>query len=106
MPKSVPNSQLKAIAIAMAGATVTAAGTMFVPVGILENITGSTGLSELIPAARAPLGDTARALIAFGAGAFTLAGLTFLAFRKARLQGNVRRPPRELRVHPSERVEA
>ena len=82
MPKSVPNSQLKAIAIAMAGATVTAAGTMFVPVGILENITGSTGLSELIPAARAPLGDTARALIAFGAGAFTLAGLTFLLFRK------------------------
>lgn len=65
----------------MAGAIVAAVTTMFVPVGLLENIAGSTGLSELVPAARAPLGDTARALIAFGAGAFILALLTYVLIR-------------------------
>lgn len=81
MPKSVPNSQVKAVAIAMAGATTAAVATMFVPVTLLESVTGATGLSELVPAARAPLGDTARALIAFGAGAFTLSALTYLLLR-------------------------
>ena len=81
MPKSVPNSQVKAVAMAMAGATLAAVSTMFVPVAMLESVTGATGLSELIPAARAPLGDTARALIAFGAGAFTLSTLTYLLLR-------------------------
>jgi hypothetical protein len=81
MPKSIPNSQVRAIGLAMAGAIVAAVTTMFVPVGLLENFTGSTGLSELVPAARAPLGDTARALIAFGAGAFILAILAYLLLR-------------------------
>lgn len=81
MPKSVPNSQVKAVAIAMAGATMAAVATMFVPVALLESVTGATGLSELVPAARAPLGDTARALIAFGTGAFTLSALTYLLLR-------------------------
>ncbi|MDX2211463.1 MAG: hypothetical protein SFV20_14025, partial [Sphingopyxis sp.] len=54
---------------------------MFVPVTLLESVTGATGLSELVPAARAPLGDTARALIAFGTGAFTLSALTYLLLR-------------------------
>ena len=81
MPKSMPNSQVKAIAMAMAGATLAAVSTMFVPVAMLESVTGATGLSELIPAARAPLGDTARALIAFGAGAFTLSALTCILLR-------------------------
>ena len=81
MPKSVPNSQVKAVAMAMAGATLAAVSTMFVPVAMLESVTGATGLSELIPAARAPLGDTARALIAFGAGAFTLSTLTYILLR-------------------------
>lgn len=81
MPKSVPNSQVKAVAIAMAGATMAAVATMFVPVTLLESVTGATGLSELVPAARAPLGDTARALIAFGTGAFTLSALTYLLLR-------------------------
>lgn len=81
MPKSVPNSQVKAVAMAMAGATVAAVATMFVPVTMLESVTGATGLSELVPAARAPLGDTARALIAFGTGAFTLSALTYLLLR-------------------------
>ena len=82
MPKSVPNNQMKALAMAMGGATVAAVATMFVPVGIFESVTGSIGLSELVPAARAPLGDSARALIAFGVGAFTLAILSYLLFRQ------------------------
>jgi hypothetical protein len=81
MRKSVPNTQIRAFAMAMAGATVAAVATMFVPVAVLEGMASSTGLSELIPAARAPLGDTARALLAFAAGAFTLAILAFFLLR-------------------------
>lgn len=82
MRKSLPNTQMRALAMAMAGASVAAVATMFVPVGILEGVAGSTGLSELVPAARAPLGDTARALIAFGAGAMTLAVLAYVLLRQ------------------------
>jgi hypothetical protein len=82
MRKSAQNSQMRVLAMAMGGATVAAVSMMFVPVSMLEGIAGSTGLSELIPAARAPLGDTARALIAFGAGAFTLAVLAFALLRQ------------------------
>ncbi len=82
MHKRVPNHQTRALAMAMGGATIAAVATMFVPVGILEAITGSTGLSELVPAAAAPLGDTARALIAFGAGALTLAVLAYVLLRR------------------------
>ena len=82
MQNGMQNSQIRAIAMAFAGAVVAAVATMFVPAGILESITGATGLSELVPAARAPLGDTARALIAFGAGAITLAVLAFFLLRQ------------------------
>jgi hypothetical protein len=82
MRKSVPNPQIRAVAMAFAGAALAAVATMFIPVSILENITGSTGLSELIPAAGSPLGDTARALIAFGTGAMTLAILAFILLRQ------------------------
>lgn len=82
MPKSVPNNQMRAFAMATAGAALASIAMMFVPIGILESITGSTGLSELVPAARSPLGDTARALIAFGAGAFTLSVLAYLLTRQ------------------------
>ncbi len=84
MRKGVSNEQTKALAIAMAGATLAAVATMFVPVSILESFTGATGLSELVPAAAAPLGDSARALIAFGAGVFTLAVLAYLVLRQDR----------------------
>jgi hypothetical protein len=76
------NSQIRAMAMAFAGSVVAAVAAMFIPVGILESITGATGLSELVPAARAPLGDTARALIAFGTGAITLAVLAFILLRQ------------------------
>jgi hypothetical protein len=84
MRKGVSNDQMKALAMAMAGATLASVATMFVPAAILESFTGATGLSEMIPAAAAPLGDTARALIAFGVGAFTLAVLAYLLLRQER----------------------
>lgn len=79
--KSVSNEQLRKLGMPLGASVVAAVGTMFVPTGLLETITGSTGLSELIPATAAPLGDTARALIAFGAGAFTLAAASLVTFR-------------------------
>jgi hypothetical protein len=83
MHKAGPNHEIKALALAMAGATVTAVATMFVPTVWLESATGATGLSELIPSAAAPLGDTARALIAFGAGALALAVLALMLLHQA-----------------------
>lgn len=77
-----PNSQIRAIAFAFAGSVAAAVAAMFIPVSILEGITGATGLSELVHATRAPLGDTARALIAFGAGAITFAVLVFILLRQ------------------------
>lgn len=82
MRKGVSNEQIKALAMAMAGATLAAVATMFVPAAMLESFTGATGLSELVPAAAAPLGDTARALIAFGVGALTLAVIAYLLLRQ------------------------
>lgn len=63
--------------LAMAGAIIVSVTFMFLPVRLLESAAGSSGLSELIPAARAPLGDTARALFSFGSGAFTLSVLVY-----------------------------
>lgn len=83
MRNGVTNKQLKALAMAMAGATVAAVATMFIPVAMLESFTGSTGISELVPAAAAPLGDTARAMIAFGVGALTLAVLGYVLPRQS-----------------------
>jgi hypothetical protein len=79
--QSHSSCDMRALAIALAGASVAAVGTMLVPLSMLEGLAGSTGLSELLPAARAPLGDIARALLAFGAGAVTLAGMLILLLR-------------------------
>ena len=79
--QSHSSGDMRALAIALAGASVAAVGTMLVPLSMLEGLAGSTGLSELLPAARAPLGDIARALLAFGAGAVTLAGMLILLLR-------------------------
>ena len=76
------NRQMRSLSIAMGASIVAAAATMFVPVNVLESITGATGLSEIVGAAAAPLGDKARALIAFGAGALTLAAMTVMLLRK------------------------
>lgn len=82
MRKGVPDRQMKSLAIAFAGAVLAAVVTMFIPVWRLESFTGATGISEIVPAAAAPLGDTARALIAFAAGALTLAVLAYLLLRR------------------------
>ena len=76
------NRQMRSLSIAMGASIIAAAATMFVPVNVLESITGATGLSEIVGAAGAPLGDKARALIAFGAGALTLAAMTVMLLRK------------------------
>ena len=81
MRSILPNSQTGALAMAMAGAALAAVTTMFLPVTLFEGVAGSSGLTELIPSARAPLGDTARALIAFATGAMTLAVLSYLLLR-------------------------
>lgn len=82
MHESQPLHTTRAISMVIATAALVATGMMFVPVAVLESVTGSTGISELIPATGAPLGDFARAVIAFGTGAITLVGLTVLALRQ------------------------
>lgn len=74
--------QTQAVAMATGGAAIAAIAAMFVPTGIWETLTGSTGVSEMIPATAAPLGDTARALISFAFGALTFAVLTVMLLRK------------------------
>lgn len=67
------NERTKAIGMAIGAGIIAAVATMFVPTSMLEAVTGATGLSELVPATAAPLGDKARAIIAFATGAVTLA---------------------------------
>jgi hypothetical protein len=76
------DGQIRALAIALSGAAVMSVVAMFIPASIFETITGATGISELVPATGAPLGDTARALIAFGFGALTFAFLAAYLLRK------------------------
>jgi hypothetical protein len=76
------NRQMRSMTIALGAAILAAVVAMFIPISALESITGATGLSELVPATAAPLGDTARALIAFAAGALTLALMTVLLLHK------------------------
>jgi len=80
---SLPQDRKKKVLIgAIAAGIVASVLTMFIPTSVLETITGTTGLSELVPATAAPLGDKARALIAFGAGALTLALAALILLRK------------------------
>ena len=65
------DNQMRAWIFAFVGSAIVAIAAMFVPVRVWEMITGSTGISEMVPVAAAPLGDKARALIAFGLGAVT-----------------------------------
>jgi hypothetical protein len=76
------DDQTRAVAMATGGGAIAAIVAMFVPTGIWETLTGSTGVSELIPATAAPLGDTARALISYGFGALTLLILAALLLRR------------------------
>ncbi len=62
------------IPAALAAGCAAAAVTLFIPIGVVENFTASSGLSELIPQTAPPLGATARLGIAFVA-AVVVAGI-------------------------------
>lgn len=81
MRSILPNGQTAALAMAVAGAALVAVTTMLVPVSLLEGVARLSGLSDLIPAAGAQLGDAARAFVAFATGAMTLAVLSYLLLR-------------------------
>jgi len=76
------DKQMRAWIFAFAGSAIVAVAAMFVPVRVWEMITGSTGISEMVPVAVAPLGDKARALIAFGLGALTFITLGAQTLRR------------------------
>lgn len=77
-------NMIKAMALPFGAGAAAAVATMFVPTAMLESFTGATGLSEIVPATAAPLGDTARALIAFGTGVLTIALVAMLNNRKGK----------------------
>lgn len=76
------DGQMRALAISLGGAAVMAVIAMLIPVSIFETITGATGISEIVPATAAPLGDRARAIIAFLFAAGTFAVLAALLLRQ------------------------
>lgn len=74
------SGSMRAVAIAIGAAIMTSVLAMLVPVSVFESFTGATGISEIVPASGAPLGDTARAIIAFlfGLLAFAIAAMVML----------------------------
>ncbi len=76
------NGHIRGLLFALGGAVIAAVVTMFIPIAILEGLIGSVGISEIIPAAAAPLGDTARAAIAFVTGVFAFAAIAFVTMRQ------------------------
>lgn len=89
---------MRALAIAFGGAAVMSVVAMFIPPSVFETITGSTGISEIVPATGAPLGDTARAIIAFLFGAITFAVLSAFLLRRP-----VKSDPRYSAAKPAHR---
>lgn len=72
-----------AVASLLAGG-VTAATVMLTPLPLIEMAAAASGLSAIIPAAAPPLGETARLILAFAAGASAMAltgGIYVLASR-------------------------
>lgn len=61
LPKSGINNVM-IFAIVAVSAIITAIFAIMVPISVLESLTGATGLSEIFPATKAPLGNSARAL--------------------------------------------
>lgn len=66
--------------MAVLGAAVAALAVLWMPVGLIETIVASSGLSEAVSAAAPPLGQTARLVLAAFAGLMA-AGITGLAAR-------------------------
>ncbi|VWX61195.1 hypothetical protein [Sphingorhabdus sp. 109] len=67
--------RFKQPAMAVAGGIAAALVIATLPHVYLENIVGMTGLSEIVPAAAPPLGNTARGLIAIAAGMVSASAL-------------------------------
>jgi len=78
-------ARFKQPAVALAGGIAAALVIATLPHVYLENIVGATGLSEIIPAAAPPLGNTARALIAVVAGLISASALYLFLNHKAKL---------------------
>ena len=87
--KRLNSHQLKTAGFALGASALAAIAMMFVPVGLLESITGATGISEMVHATAAPLGDTARAIMAFLAGALTLVAVLAVMLRTEKGAANV-----------------
>lgn len=68
-------ARFKQPAMAVAGGIAAALVIATLPHVYLENIIGATGLSEFMPAAAPPLGNTARGLIAVTAGLISMSAL-------------------------------
>jgi len=66
--------------MAALGALVAALAVLWMPVGLIETVVASSGISEALPAAAPPLGQTARLLLAGFAGLMA-AGITGLTAR-------------------------
>ncbi len=73
--------RFKQPAMAIAGGIGAALVVATLPHVYLENIIGATGLSEIVPAAAPPLGNTARGLIAVMSGLVTASAIYFFINR-------------------------
>tara|TARA_R110000824_G_scaffold50894_6_gene141894 strand:+ start:8269 stop:9312 length:1044 start_codon:yes stop_codon:yes gene_type:complete len=80
-------ARFKQPAMAVAGGIAAALVIATLPHVYLENIVGMTGLSEIIPAAAPPLGNTARGLIAVVAGMISSSALYLILNHKPKFLG-------------------
>ena len=80
-------ARFKQPAMAVAGGIAAALVIATLPHVYLENIIGATGLSEFIPAAAPPLGNTARGLIAVVAGMISTSALYLFLNHKPKFLG-------------------
>ncbi len=87
--KGIPNLPFAPIAAAMF-ALVAAILVMATPEWRIEQFVAATGIAKLVPAAKPPLGDTARTLLAIAVGLASFAGL-WLAMRPIEKMVHARR---------------
>ena len=87
-PIEQDRARYKQPAMAVAGGIAAALVVATLPHVYLENIVGAAGLSEIIPAAAPPLGNTARSLIAVMVGLVSTSALyLFLNYKTNSLEG-------------------
>ncbi|MEO9599576.1 hypothetical protein [Parasphingorhabdus sp.] len=80
-------ARFKQPAMAVAGGIAAALVIATLPHVYLENAVGATGLSEIIPAAAPPLGNTARGLIALAAGLVSASAIYMFLNHKPKFLG-------------------